>query len=139
MKELVMSRNELQILTNATYRGDKRYIHVSYPFYETELFTLDIEKPELTKIVRPDAFDWTRMSKKPIDRAVSADELPSYTDLRNCLLSSGFLATRTRRRSPGNSSSSGRRRETRTSGRGQCSSLLTPTSSMTGSCRDICR
>ena len=91
MKELVMSRNELQILTNAIYRGDKRYVHVSYPFYEVELFTLDIEKPELTKIVRPDAFDWMRTTKKPLDRAVSADELPSYTDLRNCLLSSGFL------------------------------------------------
>jgi hypothetical protein len=91
VKEIVMTRNELQILTNAIYRGDKRYIHVSYPFYETELFTLDIEKPELTNIVRPDAFDWTRMSKKPIDRAVSADELPSYNDFRNCLLSSGFL------------------------------------------------
>jgi len=91
VKELVLSRNELQILTNAIHRGDKRYIHVSYPFYETELFTLDIVKPELTNIVRPGAFDWTRMSKKPIDRAVSADEFPSFNDFRNCLLSSGFI------------------------------------------------
>jgi hypothetical protein len=91
VKELVLSRKELQILTNAIYRGDKRYIHVSYPFYGKELFTLDIEKPELTKIVRPDAFDWTRTERKPLDRSFSADELPSYSDLRNCLLSSGFL------------------------------------------------
>jgi hypothetical protein len=91
VKELVMSRRELQILTNSIQRGDRRYIHVSYPFYDLELFTLDIGKPELTKIVRPDAFDWARTSRKPLDRAVSADELPSYTDLRNCLLSSGFL------------------------------------------------
>ena len=91
MKELVMSRQELQILTNAIYRGDTRYIHVSYPFYGTELFTLDIGKPELKDIVRPDAFDWARTSKKPLDRSVSAEELPSFTDFRNCLLSSGFL------------------------------------------------
>lgn len=91
MKDLVMSRRELQVLTNAIYRSDRRYIHVSYPFYEIELFTLDIEKPELTHIVRPDAFDWARSTKKPLDRSVSADELPSYTDLRNCMLSSGFL------------------------------------------------
>jgi len=91
VKDLVMSRRELQILTNSLHRGDKRYIHVSYPLYELELFTLDIGKPELTKIVRPDAFDWARSSRKPLDRSVSADELPSYSDLRNCLLSSGFL------------------------------------------------
>ena len=92
MKELVVSRNELQVLTNAMLRGDVRYVHVQYPFYETRLFTLDIVKPELTKIVRPDDFDWARSTKKPLDRSVSADELPSYGDLRNCLLSSGFLS-----------------------------------------------
>jgi len=91
VKELVISRNELQVLTNAIYRSESRYIHVSYPFYEIELFTLDMEKPELTKIVRPDAFDWARTTKKPLDRSVSADELPSFNDLRNCLLSCGFL------------------------------------------------
>ena len=91
MKELVLSRKELQILTNAIYRGDTRYVHVSYPLYEIELFTLDTEKPELSKIVRPDAFEWTRTNKKPLNRSFSADELPSFSDLRNCLLSSGFL------------------------------------------------
>ncbi|MBN1678260.1 MAG: hypothetical protein JW880_06955 [Candidatus Thermoplasmatota archaeon] len=91
MKELVMTRQELQIFTNSLYRGDKRYVHVSYPFYELELFTLDINRPELTQIVRPNAFDWARTSRKPLDRSVSADELPSFSDLRNCLLSSGFL------------------------------------------------
>lgn len=91
VKELVLSRRELQILTNSIYRGDRRYVHVSYPFYGIELFTLDIEKPELTKIVRPDKFDWTRTGMKPSNRSFSPDELPSFSDLRNCLLSSGFL------------------------------------------------
>ncbi len=50
MKELVLSRKELQIVTNAIYRSDTRYIHVSYPFYKIELFTLDINKPELSKL-----------------------------------------------------------------------------------------
>jgi hypothetical protein len=94
VKELVLSRKELQILTNSIHRGDKRYIHVSYPFYGTELFTLDVSKPELKDIVRADAFDWTRSTKKPLDRSFSADELPSYTDLKNCLRSSGFLGYR---------------------------------------------
>lgn len=92
MSELVMSRQELQILTNSIYRSDSRYLHITYPLYEIELFTLDIEKPELTKIVRPDKLDWARSVKKPLDRSVSADELPSFNDLKNCLLSSGFLA-----------------------------------------------
>jgi hypothetical protein len=91
VKELILSRRELQILTNSIYRGDRRYVHVSYPFYGIELFTLDIEKPELNKIVRPGEFDWTRTSRKPSNRSFSPDELPSFTDLRNCLLSSGFL------------------------------------------------
>jgi hypothetical protein len=91
VKELVLSRKELQILTNAINRGDRRYIHVSYPFYGIELFTLDIEKPELTNIVRPDKFDWTRTEKKPLNRSFNPDELPSFSDLRNCLLSSGFI------------------------------------------------
>lgn len=92
MIELVMSRQELQILTNSIYRSDTRYLHVMYPLYEIELFTLDIGKPELTKIVRPDKLDWARSTRKPLDRSVSADELPSFNDLKNCLLSSGFLA-----------------------------------------------
>jgi len=89
--EIVLSRHELQILTNSIYRSDTRYLHVRYPLYETELFTLDIYKPELTKIVRPNDLDWARSQRKPLDRSVSADELPTFNDLKNCLLSSGFL------------------------------------------------
>jgi hypothetical protein len=91
VSELVVSRQELQILTNSIYRSDRRYVHVAYPLYEIELFVLDIEKPELTKIVRPDKLDWARSTRKPLDRSVSADELPTFNDLKNCLLSAGFL------------------------------------------------
>ncbi|HJX04371.1 MAG TPA: hypothetical protein VJ489_00985 [Thermoplasmata archaeon] len=91
MKDLDLSRRELQVLTNAIYRSDTRYLHVSYPFYDLELFTLDIQKPELTKIARAEDIDWSRSSVKPVDRSFSADELPSFVDLRNCLLWSGFL------------------------------------------------
>jgi hypothetical protein len=90
--EIVLSRQELQILTNTIYRGDTRYLHVGYPLYDIELFTLDIAKPELTKIVRPDQLDWARSQRKPLDRSVSADELPTFNDLKNCLLSSRFLS-----------------------------------------------
>ena len=91
MSDFILSRRELQVLTNCIYDGDTRYVHVTYPFYDLELFTLDMKKPELTHIVRAKDFDGARLSRKPIDRSVSADELPSYNDLRNCLLSSGFL------------------------------------------------
>lgn len=91
MSDLVMSRQELQILTNSIYRSDRRYVHVAYPLYDVELFVLDIKKPELTKIVRPDKLDWARSTRKPLDRSVSADELPTFNDLKNCLLSAGFL------------------------------------------------
>lgn len=91
MRDLVVSRRELQILVNCIYASDKRYLHVTYPFFDLELFTLDIRKPELTGIVRPSEFERARMERKPLDRSVSGDELPSYTDLRNCLLWSGFL------------------------------------------------
>jgi len=91
VRDLVLSRRELQILTNAIYRSDRRYVHVSYPFYDLELFTLDIDKPELTGIIRPDEFDWSRSERKPVDRSFSADELPSFNDLKNCMLSSGFI------------------------------------------------
>ncbi len=97
MRELLVSRRELQVLTNSFHSGDARYLHVSYPFYDLELFTLDIQKPELTGIVPPKDFEWARNSRKPTERGFSADELPSYTDLRNCLLSSGFLSYRNER------------------------------------------
>ncbi|MCU0860385.1 MAG: hypothetical protein MUE55_07370, partial [Thermoplasmata archaeon] len=62
-----------------------------YPFYELELFTLDMKKPEMTKIARYKEFDRERTSRRPLDRSVGHDELPSYNDFKNCLLSSGFL------------------------------------------------
>jgi hypothetical protein len=91
VSDISLSRRELQVLTNCIYSGDKRYIQVSYPFFGLRLFTLDMQKPELTKIVRPAEFERARLERKPINRGVSADELPSYSDLRNCLLSCGFL------------------------------------------------
>lgn len=94
MKDLVVSRDELQILTNCMHGGSTRYAHVEYPFYELELFTLDIRKPELKDIVRDKDFDRERLSRMPSDRSVSKDELPGFNDLRNCLLTSGFLRYR---------------------------------------------
>jgi hypothetical protein len=91
VKELVLSRQELQVLCNYIHSGEKRYIHVSFPFFDLELFTLDIQKPELTKIVRAKRFEEELYRRRPADRSVNRDEFPNFTDLRNCLLSSGFL------------------------------------------------
>jgi hypothetical protein len=89
-----MDRHELQILTNCIHSSDTRYVHVTYPFYELELFTLDIKKPELKGLVPFEGFDTARMQRKPVDRGVSADELPTYNDLKTCLLTSGFVRYR---------------------------------------------
>ena len=94
MNTLVMDRRELQILANCVYRGDTRYLHVSYPFFDLDLFTLDIRRPELKDIVPFEDFDRERMQRKPVDRGVSADELPTYNDLKTCLLTSGFVKYR---------------------------------------------
>lgn len=94
MKQLVMSRKELQILTNCVHGSPTRYVHVLYPFYDLELFTLDIRKPELKKIVQFREFDSERTARMPVDRSTSKDELPTYSDFRNCLLTSGFLRYR---------------------------------------------
>ncbi len=94
MKALVMDRRELQVLTNCVYGGDSRYLRVSYPFFDLQLFMLDIRKPELKDIVPFEDFDRARMERKPVDRGVSADELPTYNDLKTCLLTSGFVRYR---------------------------------------------
>ncbi|MCU0860264.1 MAG: hypothetical protein MUE55_06740, partial [Thermoplasmata archaeon] len=60
MSDLVLSRQELQVLLNCIYGGETRYLHVEYPFYELELFTLDMKKPEMTKIARYKEFDRER-------------------------------------------------------------------------------
>lgn len=94
MRPLVMDRRELQILTNCVHGSETRYAHVVYPFYDLELFTLDIKKPELKGLVSFDGFDTARLQRKPVDRGVSADELPTYNDLKTCLLTSGFVKYR---------------------------------------------
>lgn len=94
MKPLVMDRRELQILTNCIYGSDTRYAHVTYPFFDLELFTLDMKKPELKELVSFNDFDRARLQRKPVDRSVSSDELPSYNDLKTCLLTSGFVRYR---------------------------------------------
>lgn len=94
MRHLVMARRELQILTNCVHGGDTRYLNVAYPFFDLELFTLDVKRPELKSLVDFDAFDGARLQRKPTDRGVSPDELPTYNDLKTCLLTSGFLRYR---------------------------------------------
>jgi len=91
VSELVLTRRELQVLLNCIYSSDTRYLHVEYPFYGLELFTLDMKKPELTKIVRYKEFDRERGTRRPLDRSVGQEELPNYNDFKNCLQSSGFL------------------------------------------------
>ena len=89
MKALIMSREELTILTNDIHSGDKRYFKVLYPFYGTNLFTMDFKKPEITDIVEKDRFRKDERDHTP--RGMDSKEMVWYDDLKDCLTSAGIL------------------------------------------------
>lgn len=89
MNELVMSREELPILFNDIYCGDKRYFNAVYPFYGTTLFTVDFKKPEIAKIVDRDRLTTDRKVRTP--RGMDFKEMIGFDELRDCLVSSGVL------------------------------------------------
>ena len=89
MKELVISRDELQVLINDIYCGDRRYFRGTYPFYGTTLFDLDFKKSEIMNIVDQQLFEEARRVRTP--RGMDKDDMVHYGQLKDCLLSSGFL------------------------------------------------
>ena len=89
MSELVMSREELPVLFNDIYSGDKRYFNAVYPFYGTTLFTIDFKKPELTNIIDRQHMREVERARTP--RSADYKDMVGHDELRDCLLSSGLL------------------------------------------------
>lgn len=89
MKEIVISKDELQIVTNSLFDSDKRYFRVKYPFYDLELFNLDIQKPEMKNIVQKSDFDSAALGCRIPD--LDSKQMVHYHDLRECLLSSTVI------------------------------------------------
>jgi hypothetical protein len=78
------------ILLNETYLSHKRVLRVRFPFYDKDLFSIDIEKYELKNIINEEEFDKARLKHIP-DSKFLAGDLPRYSDLRACLITSAFL------------------------------------------------
>jgi hypothetical protein len=88
MKDLVMRRKELNILLNHFDDEEHQHLWIHYPFFDMQLFRIDMSKPSISNIVTQDEFETERMRRKPYDKDYLAADLPYYNDLRNCFLSS---------------------------------------------------
>jgi hypothetical protein len=57
----IISKRDLMILLNETYLSHKRVLRVRFPFYDKDLFSIDIEKYELKNIINEEEFDKARL------------------------------------------------------------------------------
>lgn len=89
MKDILMRRQELNVLLNHLREEGQESVWVNYPFFDLPLFRLDLGKPSISNIVTQEQFETERMRRKPYGREQLAANLPYFNDLRNCFLSSG--------------------------------------------------
>lgn len=88
LKDIVMRRGELSILLNHFGEEDHQHLWVHYPFFDLQLFRIDLEQPSISNIVTRDDFENERLRRKPYGNDQLGANLPFYNDLRNCFLSS---------------------------------------------------
>jgi hypothetical protein len=88
LRDLVMRRSELNILLNHFNEEEHQHLWVHYPFFDMQLFRIDLEQPSISNVVTQEEFETERMRRKPYDKDYLASNLPYYNDLRNCFLSS---------------------------------------------------
>ncbi|UCF07970.1 MAG: hypothetical protein JSW28_10075, partial [Thermoplasmata archaeon] len=86
----VISRKDIMILLNNIYLSDKPFFNVRYPLYDLNLFNVNLRKYELKNIVRSVEFEKARTNYVPDSDFLSSD-LPRYSDLRDCFITSAFL------------------------------------------------
>jgi hypothetical protein len=80
----------MMILLNEIFLSEKGSFSVKYPFYNINLFTADLSLYRIKNILRENAFYKARDSHLPQSDFLSGD-LPRYSDLRDCLITSTFL------------------------------------------------
>jgi hypothetical protein len=78
------------ILLNEVYLSEKRTFWVKYPFYDLNLFNIDVGKFALRNIVSEKKFNAERRGHVPESDFLRGD-MPRYTDFRDCLITSSFL------------------------------------------------
>jgi hypothetical protein len=83
-------KKDLMILLNELYLSDKTVFNVRFPFYNLNLFTVDVKNYKIRKIVNSWNFDKARTKYIPESDFLSGD-LPRYSDFRDCLITSTFL------------------------------------------------
>jgi hypothetical protein len=88
--EKVILKQDLMILLNEVYLSEKPTFSVKFPFYDLNLFKVDLTKYHLKYMVTEKKFNEKRRSHVPESDFLRAD-MPRYTDFRDCLLTSTFL------------------------------------------------
>ncbi|UCG70818.1 MAG: hypothetical protein JSV09_07430 [Thermoplasmata archaeon] len=86
----IISRKSLMILLNEISLSQKRRFKVKFPFYNLNLFEVDVGKYEIRDIVMEGDFNKAREKNMP-DSDFLSNDLPRYTDFRDCLITSAFL------------------------------------------------
>lgn len=88
LRDLIMSRRELNVLLNHFKEEEHQHLWIHYPFFEMQLFRIDMDQPSISNIVPRNDFESERMRRKPFGNEQLGANLPFYNDLRNCFLSS---------------------------------------------------
>ena len=78
------------ILLNEIHLSKKRTFWVKFPFYDVSLFKVDISKYEISNIVTKKVFSDAKIKHTP-DSNFLINDMPRFSDFRNCLISSAIL------------------------------------------------
>jgi len=88
LRDIVMRRAELNVLLNHFNEEEHQHLWVHYPFFDMQLFRIDLGQPSISNVVTQEEFETERMRRKPYDKEYLASNLPYYNDLKNCFISS---------------------------------------------------
>ena len=86
----VISKKDLMVLLNEIYLSNKRKFNIRFPFYNVDLFSVDVDRYEIRDIITQWEFK-DAMKKHTPDSNFLRSDMPRYTDFKDCLISSAFL------------------------------------------------
>ncbi|MEE9151023.1 MAG: hypothetical protein V3U20_04220 [Thermoplasmata archaeon] len=86
----IITRKDLMILLNEIHLSKKQVFNAKFPFYNLNLFNVDVGSYEIRNIVTDKEFYNAREKHMPESDFLEGD-LPRYSDFRDCLITSAFL------------------------------------------------
>jgi len=86
---MIINKDELFTIINSYALSGVSNIDIFYPFYDTKLFTIELEDRKIESIIKRDELD--RIKKKQAKSEFLKRELPDHHDLLDVFLSSGIL------------------------------------------------